>query len=354
MRAALVLAAALTSGCHHDEAAAPPRADSRIAVAVDPRVELFAILERLAGSPEYTRAATPYAAAVDAWFAPVKDDPAVAAFRQLRASNGISYDAALTLAVQLDAALQPVRPLAPLPDGVDARWQGVDLVALLGQVRAFAEASRFAAFRAGQTRYDAEVEGRLRTFVGARSLVTWFDAAFGARAGAKYKIAPGLLTGQMNYGLHATPLDIEEVIFLEAPDAAGLPTYGPISEALLAHELAHSYINPIIHAHVPEVSGAATALDAAALAMAKQHYTTREIVADEALVRAVTVIYLRDQVSSAAAAASLAEQQQLGFAWTPALVAALDRARAAHGGTWTAADLLAAYTEIVGLAARVP
>jgi Domain of unknown function (DUF4932) len=92
-------------------------------VAVDARVELFSVLERLAGRPEYGVAATPYALAVDAWFAPYAGEPAVASFRRLRESHSIGYDAAMTLAAQLDEQLAPVRPLSPLPEGLDVRWE---------------------------------------------------------------------------------------------------------------------------------------------------------------------------------------------------------------------------------------
>ena len=336
----LIALAACRHDDDHDAPASAPVGDGRLAVEVDPRIELFSVLQRLAGFPEYTRAATPYARAADAWFAPVADDPAVAAFRQLRTERGISFDAALTLAVQLGPDLRPSQPLSPLPEGVDPRWQGVDVEALLAQVRAFRAASRFDDFRASQATYAHAVEDRLRAFVAARQLLPWFDAAFGARAGASYHAAPGLLTGAMSYGVHAGPLVIIEVMDLEAPDADGLPTFGPVTEALLAHELAHSYVNPIVHAHLAEVSGAWPMLDAAAPAMARQHYMTREIVVDESLVRAVTVLYLRDKVSAAAADASLAEQQRLGFTWTPALATALETARASHGGVWGDGEMI--------------
>ena len=51
-------------------------AGQRIDVGADARIELLSVLERLAGRPEYGVAATPYARAVDEWFAPFADDPA--------------------------------------------------------------------------------------------------------------------------------------------------------------------------------------------------------------------------------------------------------------------------------------
>ena len=94
-----------------------------IRVAVDGRVELLSVLERLAGAPEYMQASTPYAAVVDRWFADHSGHQAVSMMRHLRATNGISYDAPMTLVPQIDDELNPVRPLSPLPHGVDPRWE---------------------------------------------------------------------------------------------------------------------------------------------------------------------------------------------------------------------------------------
>src|SRR5262249_21208549 len=72
-------------------ARAAPEPD-RVRIAVDGRIELFSVLCRLAGNPEYNRAfASSYVSAVDSYFAAFKDDPAVQATRALHQKFGISF-----------------------------------------------------------------------------------------------------------------------------------------------------------------------------------------------------------------------------------------------------------------------
>lgn len=311
------------------------QAGQRLDVGMVARVELFSVLERLAGRPEYGVAATPYARAVDEWFAPYADDPAVVTLRELVPSHGIGYDAAMTLAAQLDENLAPVGPLASLPEGLDRRWEGVDLARVLDEVRAFASRSRFDEFMASQHEYVAAVEDVFRSFIASRPVLDWFDGVFGARVGADYHVVPGLLTGLMSFGVHAGEDEIYAIMSLEAPDQAGIPAPGLLTDEYLVHELAHSYVNPVVSEHVGRFEGLSPALDAAAPVMEQQHYPTREIVVQESIVRALTVLYLRDAVGIEAAISSLENQIRLGFVWTRNLALGLDAAIQAGDGTLT-------------------
>ena len=71
-------------------------------VGTDPRVELLTVVFRLAGSDEYGQCRLPaYAAAVDAWFAGVREHAAVAEAKRLRAAQGVGYDAVMSFAVHV-------------------------------------------------------------------------------------------------------------------------------------------------------------------------------------------------------------------------------------------------------------
>jgi hypothetical protein len=319
----------------------------RIEVAVDARVELFAVLERLAGRPEYGVAATPYARAVDQWFAPSGAAAAVVSFRELGSSHSIGYDAAMTLAAQLDEQLAPVRPLSPLPAGLDVRWNGVDLDRLLEEVRDFAEHARFDDFITSQRGYIAAVEEAFRAFVGSRPVGDWFDGVFGARRHTGYHVVPGLLTGLMSYGIHAGGDQIYAVMSLEAPDADGIPTLGLLTEEYLVHEFAHSHVNPVVRKHIEVFAGVAPLIDGSASAMEQQHYLTREIVVEESIVRALTVLYLRDVVGLDAARQSLEMQHRLGFTWTRDLALELSAAIEAGDGTLTAERMIEVAADVL-------
>src|SRR5690242_17449717 len=112
---ALVLVAIVA--CHHGGA------DTQIHV--DRRVETIAILERLAGAPEYkTAAVTPYMADIDTDLANYANHPAVLATRAL----GKGFEQPMRLAVGTDDTFTQVPDLG---------WTGVDVAAYLAQVRAF-------------------------------------------------------------------------------------------------------------------------------------------------------------------------------------------------------------------------
>jgi uncharacterized protein DUF4932 len=333
-----------------DVAAAPHAIEAvgeRVDVEVDARIELFSVIERLAGRPEYGVAATTYALAADDWFAPYVDDPAVVTFRELVRSHGIGYDAAMTLAAQLDENLAAVGPLDPLPEGLDRRWEGVDLANVLEEVRAFASTTRFDEFIASQHDYVSAVEEAFRSFLASRPVLDWFVGVFGTRAGAGYHVVPGLLTGLMSYGVHAGDDEIYAILSLEAPDPAGIPAIGLLTEEYLVHELAHSYVNPVVQGHVNRFEGPSPALEAAAPAMEQQSYPTREIVVQESIVRALTVLYLRDAVGIEAANSSLENHIGLGFSWTGDLALALDAAIRTDGGTLTDDSMIDAAARVL-------
>jgi hypothetical protein len=321
-----------------------PNAD-RVRIAVDGRIELFSILCRLAGNREYNRAfASSYVTAVDTYFAPFKDDPAVQATRALHQKLGISFNAPLTLAVHLDDRLQPIAPLSPLPPGLDERFANAPLADYLTQVRRFAERTRFTAFLHTQSSYFGRVEQRFREFMADKPIVSWFDATFGKRSRASYLVVPGLLTGPMNYGLRAIGRDgtehIVQVMNLEGMDAGGLPHPAEMTQALLAHELAHTYVNPIIESHFTSLRTVVEpAFDKVREAMSRQAYSNPTIMTDESVVRAVTLLYLNDRAGADAARRSLAEQERLSFLWTYDLSRSLDAVRKHNGGHLSADEL---------------
>jgi hypothetical protein len=318
-------------------------ASSSLQIGVDRRVELISILFRLAENPSYQKARGPYADDVDRHFAPTREHPAVAATRELRARFSIGYDAPIKLAVYLDASFKPLRPLSPTPPGLDKRWEGAPIDDYLAKVRDFAAKARFEEFFRAHAAYYQSVEGAFRSSL-KTPIIPWFDAAFGARKGARYWVIPGLLTGGMNYGTSALHRDgsedIVQVVYLENPDAQAVPHPTERTLEFLAHEFAHSYIHPLLEPQMESFreSGQA-ALARVEAAMRAEAYPTYPIMVEESIVRAVTVLYLRDRSTAEHAAHSLAEQQRLSFLWMPELVAALDDLRKQQHGRFAAAPL---------------
>jgi len=305
-------------------------------VRVDRRVELLSIVMRLAGAPEYLKTpASSYIAEVDRTFGPFATHPAIAATRTLRSKHGISYDAPMVLAVHLDDQLQP-RSLDELAS-LDRRWAGVDVAAYVTQLRDFAAASKFGDFFTAQTTHYDTVARTLRTVVDAENPVGWFDGFFGPRKDARFIVVPGLLTGQRNFGVRVTLADrsteMFQILGVTRPD--GMPSTDEETVGLLVHEMAHSYINPIFERHRAKLEAAGTKLFALVeQPMRAQAYGEWHTVLNEAGVRAITVLYLRDKKGDEVGARAARAELRLSFVWTNELVEVFrkyQRDRAKHG-----------------------
>ncbi len=345
-------AAPTTSPATSPAASAAP-GDERLRIAVDRRVELLSILSRLAGDPSYGRATGVYAEDVDKHFGPLRQHAAVTATAELRAKHGVSYDGPMRIAVYADEALRPRRTLEPPPPGLDdARFRGVDVAAHLATVAAFAQASGFDGFFRAHAGYYAGVEGTFREFLRGKAIIPWFDALLGPKPGADYHLAPSPLTWPMSYGVRAVVdgarEEVLEAMFLERPDARGGFEPGEISLELCVHELAHSYLNPIVDAAMKELEpAAAPVFRRVEKAMRASAYGTPTIMTEEAVVRAVALAYLRERSTRGHAERCLAEQRRLGFAWTDELTNAIDALRRRKPGPIAAADLVAAVRAVL-------
>jgi hypothetical protein len=330
----LVVALASCKSTKHD-------VPDRLQVATDPRVELFSLIFGFAGTRPYGKGTQwDYNAAMAAHFKPFSRHPAVLATIALREQHGIGFDAPMQLAAYLDQDLEPIRPLEPRPPGLDARWDGVDIDAYLEQVRAFAADSDFEGFFASQQPARTAVEERFRGFVKDKQILPWFDAVFGVRPGTTYRLVPAFIVSTHNFGVHAVrpdgTEDIVMVMFLEDPTGKAFEP-GEMTLGLIVHELAHSYVNRVFDARFAEIQPVFDPLFARVEpAMARQQYPSAQIALNEAVVRAVTLLYLRDHGAAGHADRALAEQDQLSFVWAGPIADALASRRTADGGALSA------------------
>ena len=318
-------------------------------VSTDARVELISLLFRLAGAPEYNKGfQTPYLAAALAHFGRFADHPAVLATRMLRQQSGIGYNAPVGLAVYLDpVTLTPLVPMQPLPPGLDVRWRGVAVADYLDKVRDFATRSDFAGFFATQRPYLTRVEARMSAALAGHDSASWLERWFGAAPFGSFVIIPGLITGSWNYGASTTTPGAGhtafQVVQLERPDAEGLPQPSDDALALLAHEMSHSFVNPIIESHAAELEPAATPLfTAVQAAMTRSTYPSWLLMVQESCVRAVTLLYARAELGPAAARATLARDRDAGFTWIEALadVMAAQRANLPDAGAGSSLEAM--------------
>ena len=172
----------------------------------------------------------------------------------------------------------------------------------------------------------------------------WFDATFGPRQGATYGLIPGIVTWPMCYGVHTHhpdgSEDVRAVMFLEEKGGSFAP--GDQTLELVTHEIAHTYVNPIVDQRFGELSDAvAPAFKAEEEKMKSQAYTQPDIMTKESIVRALVVVFLRDRGDKAHADKTVHEEEGRGFLWTDALATALSDARTKGGGKLTTDALVA-------------
>ncbi|CAN5410312.1 hypothetical protein BH11MYX1_BH11MYX1_19090 [soil metagenome] len=296
---ALVLAC-LVAACRDS----PPAASS-IAVHIDHRVETIAALSWLAHPLELDAGGgiPRYNAELSTALAPFAKHPAVEMTRDLLA-KGIAFEQPMELAIRLDDTLHLVDPQLP------ERWAGIDVPAYLVQVRAFATEAKLEAFFAAHQPYFTQVEAVFRTALAAHDPAPFFTKLFGPSPFA-FTVVPALLQGPQSYGVHSGSAAYQ-LIGLGTLDRESLPTL--IDDALIAHEIAHAYVNPVVERHWDELAPAATSLYALLAAqLTPQHYTTPKIMVDEAIVRAIATHYVRQAHGDPAAAAATREEVRRGF-----------------------------------------
>ena len=291
-------------------------------IGVDPRVELFCVIFRLAGAAEYQQARVPaYAQAVDTWFAPYRDHDVVLYARQLRQASGISYDAPMSLAIHF-VDVDGLRERVPLDTPglkLDPRWSPSSARRFLALARDFVAASRFGEFLESQ-KVLFETTNRRHTELVASADLTWFRRFFGFSAPVRYEVVSGLLTGTSSYGPSVVAedgvLEVYGIQGIVSVDADGLPVLPAGYVSNLVHELTHSYANPLVDDFFVDLEPAGLRFYSAATAdMRTQGYGTAAAVLYETLVRACSARYTREHDGDAAGRSAVDYERARGFVW---------------------------------------
>ncbi|MFG0320674.1 MAG: DUF4932 domain-containing protein, partial [Planctomycetota bacterium JB042] len=321
---------------------AAPAADDAFEVRVDPRVELVTAVFRLAGNPEFTMAVSrsPYSEEFDARFAEFADHPAVEAARRLRAERGIGYDAPATLAVHL-TDLESLGERVPFdlpPARLDPRWDAESARAFVETLGAFVEETGFAAWLEAHEDLSAAVEERLRAFLAPRLHAEWFPEFFGGPPKGRCVVVPSLLQGGHNYGCSVRLEDGSEELWpcigLWSWDDDGLPVFDDVALGIVAHELSHAWVNPIVDAHAGLLDPPGErAFPIVRRGLTNRSYATGRIVTYETVVRAAVIRWRLAHEGRAAAARQVESDRREGFSWTGGLaerLTAYEEDRAAY------------------------
>ena len=301
---------------------------------VNENVELMSILSRMAGFTEYHMdMAGRYIKDMDSYFKDNTDHPAVLYMKDLRNSNGISYDAVMSMAVHLknkDGVLSLIEEDTP---NLDDRWKDVDKDKFLSYLNNFYNDTKFNEFfKAHNDIYEKGIKS-FQDNVTSSFNADWYSKFYGNEPQENYTIIIGFCNGGGNYGvtrqLKGRKKDIFAVVgyFVNEED---IPMYNNRFLPTLIHEFNHSFINHYLDenkypAYVKELEPAAADLfKSSQWSMSRQAYNNWKTMINESLVRAAVICYMLDKAYKPEEVRNeLLEQMQRNFRWMPELVSLL-------------------------------
>lgn len=270
---------------------------------------------------------------MDSYFKDNTDHPAVLYMKDLRNSNGISYDAVMSMAVHLknkDGVLSLIEEDTP---NLDDRWKDVDKDKFLSYLNNFYNDTKFNEFfKAHNDIYEKGIKS-FQDNVTSSFNADWYSKFYGNEPQENYTIIIGFCNGGGNYGvtrqLKGRKKDIFAVVgyFVNEED---IPMYNNRFLPTLIHEFNHSFINHYLDEnkypeHVKQLEAAANALYMNSLmSMSQQAYGSWQTMINESLVRAAVICYMLDNDFEKEDIRNvLLEQVQRNFRWMPELVTLL-------------------------------
>ncbi len=306
----------------------PRDASARIEVSVDPRIELLAVVQCLAGYEQLGGAGLSYRREALERFAPWRAHPAVTLFARM-AREGFTHDA--PPAVMLRLAEPPALELrAPFSVYLETRAGGRrQLFAFLDSLRDFATESRFMEFHAAHAGLFRRLVEETRRVLPRTRVVGSLEDYFGVREHGYHLILAPLLHAGGYAAEVERPPGIVDCYAILGPSRTshGRPRFwGPDAlEALLWHEFSHVFVGNLPEACRLRIAADSALFEPLRARMLPQGYARWEVCADEHLVRAVGVRLVALLEGDRAAEKALALQLRLGFTYLPRLLAALER-----------------------------
>jgi hypothetical protein len=301
-------------------------------VVVDPRVELMSIIFRLARSEEYCQGKIPsYVADVEEYFKPYKKHSVIQLAKKLRKTQGVGYDAVMSMAVHItDIETFGERvPFEPYPETLDSRWTLKGARQFLEKARAFSNEADFKTFFDNHSGLYNIAITRMQELLTNFNYLSWADKFFGARPKAKFVIVVGMLNGSNNYGTRIKLADGSEILYAiigaSQRDEKNLPRFDKEELPIIVHEFGHSYTNPLVIKHLGELKEAGEKIfPYVSKKMAAGAYGSWKTMWIETINRACVIHYLLDMVGEEAGKSRIEKEIIRGFICVPDLVLLLE------------------------------
>ncbi len=293
---------------------------------VDENVELMSILSRLAGYPEYCmNKAGEYDTDIARYFNEYADHPAVTFMKEIRNTDGISYDAPMSMAIHLQKSDDDRFTLAETEENALTRWNHVDKTEFLSLLTQFYADTRFHRFF---TTHDSIYRRSIAIYeenVLKNFDENWYSDFYGTAPEESYRIIIAFCNGGANYGPSRHLKGQKKEVFAilgHGLTEESAPWWNESNLPTLIHEFNHSFINHLLPANDPVLEKAWELLyRTTEFSMQRQAYGTWETVLNESLVRAATLCYLLDKFEDESTARKELEiELQRNFHWMPELV----------------------------------
>ncbi len=308
------------------------RANNLPSPTVDKRIELLSIVFRLADSQEYSSTSNvKYVQAIHDHFGRFKDHPLISYIKQIRDSNGIGYDAVMSMAIHLKQ-VPSLDPIVPFNSTVpDKRWgaeASTKFVVLLKQFYKDTDCNSF--FKSNSNRYSIAEKQFYELF---KELdIDWYYKYYGKSPNESFNIIIGLGIGENNFGPSIDLPDgsrkVYAIIGADSFDGTGKPIF-PMDEYLptLIHEFNHSFINYLTEMNKLSLSHSGEIIyENQSVKMKRQKYGEWKTMISESMVRASVIRYLiRHSLDTLTVDKELKQQLANGFVWMKELVDILEQ-----------------------------
>src|SRR5256886_16139458 len=220
----------------------PAAAQSKeLRIGVDRRVELIAIIFKLAGSDEFNRTNLPqYSADIEQFFGPQRNHEAVTLARGLRDHYGVAQSRVMAIPIRLT---DPPELKERVPFDSVSGWPAPAV-----ETRRFVEAARRVAidsrandfFTSHRALYES-VDGRIRPALERAVDLAWFAPYFGIPSDRIFVVVPFLVAAEGNYGPcvqpPSGPRECYSIVGNTEPDSTGYPEYDAGMAGVPGHEV---------------------------------------------------------------------------------------------------------------------